>query len=75
MKQGTANSRPGDQKVEPNSTANNPGGADGIGQHMGNHSSNGGTFTPKITSIDAGRGYSAPAIGSTSHKCGSQGKY
>lgn len=75
MKQGTANSRPGDQKTEPRSTIVNPGGADGLGQAMGNHASDGGTFTPKITPLYAGRGYEAPAIGSTSHKCGSQGKY
>lgn len=75
MKQGTANSRPGDQKVEPQSMAIHPGGVGNIGLAQGNHASDGGTFAPKITPIDAGRGYSAPAIGTTSHKCGSQGKY
>lgn len=73
MKQGTSHdSMKG--KTEPKSTAVNPGGADNLGQAKGNHVDCN-TFTPRITPLYAGRGYEAPAIGSTSHKSGSQGKY
>lgn len=74
MKQGTANHSNSGRKVEPRSTAINPGGVDALGQHFGNHSDRG-DFTPRITPMDAGRGYSAPSIGTTTHKGGSQGKY
>lgn len=74
MKQGSGNAIRGDMKTEPISRAVNPGGAGNIGQHFGNHTEDG-TFTPRITPLYAGRGYQAPAIASTSHKSGSQGKY
>lgn len=73
MKQGTANnSMKG--KTEPRSVIANPGGADGLGQAMGNHAECG-TFTPRITPLYAGRGYEAPAIRNTTSPKGSQGKY
>lgn len=75
MKQGQASSSgPGSRKQEPRPTIANPGGADGLGQAMGNHADSG-TFTPRITPLYAGRGYEAPAIKSTSRKSGSQGSY
>lgn len=75
MKQGQASrSGPGCQKTEPVPQAINPGYAGNIGSHFGNHAECG-DFTPRITPEDAGRGYRAPGIGSTSHKGGSQGKY
>lgn len=75
MKQGTGNVRNGQRKSEPRSMAVNPGYADSLGQHFGNHDMEEGTFTPRITPMDAGRGYSAPGIASTTHKRGSQGRY
>jgi len=76
MKQGQASSSgSGSRKIEPRSTAINPGGADNLGQAKGSHATDRGDFTPRITSLDAGRGYSAPGIGTTTHKCGSQGKH
>lgn len=74
MKQGSGNSTKGDMKVEPMSRVVNPGGAGNLGQHFGNHTEDG-TFTPRITPLYAGRGYEAPAIRTTSHKSGSQGKF
>lgn len=64
----------GDTKQEPQSTAINPGGVGNLGSHFGNHADCG-DFRPRITPMDAGRGYSAPAIRSTSHKSGSQGEH
>jgi hypothetical protein len=66
-----------DQKVEPTSYAKNPGGVNNLGRAHGNHAtdSKDGTFTPKITPMDAGRGFSAPGIRSTNRKGGSQGRY
>lgn len=75
MKQGTGNSRPGDQKVEPASREVHPGGTNNIGRPHGNHASDSGTFTPRITPLYGDRGYEAPAIRNTSHKSGSQGKH
>lgn len=74
MKQGTSNSMRGDQKIEPRSTAVNPGGAGNIGLAQGSHA-DGEDFTPRITPLYAGRGYEAPAIRTTLHKSGSQGKF
>lgn len=76
MKQGRADSsRPEGRKMEPTPKAINPGWADGLGQHMGNHAMDAGTFKPRITPMDAGRGFEAPAIRNTSRKGGSQGSY
>lgn len=76
MKQGQASSsRPEGRKMEPSPEAKHPGGVANLGLAQGNHASDCGTFTPKITSIDAGRGYMAPGVASTSNKSGSQGKY
>lgn len=74
MKQGTSHSSNSGRKSEPSPKAINPGGAGNIGQQFGNHAECG-DFTPRITPMDAGRGYRAPGIGTTSHKGGSQGKY
>lgn len=75
MKQGRASiSGPADRKMEPNSRAVNPGGAGNLGLSQGNHAEEG-TFTPRITPLYAGRGFEAPAIRTTSHKAGSQGKF
>lgn len=75
MKQGTGRKSYSDYKVEPNPKAVNPGYTDRLGQAFGNHSMEEGTFKPNLTERDAGRGYSAPSIGTTSHKKGSQGRY
>jgi hypothetical protein len=76
MKQGHADrSGAGSRKVEPNSRAINPGGVDALGQSFGNHSMEGGTGRLVVTPLDAGRGYSAPGIGTTTHRSGSQGKH
>lgn len=76
MKQGRADhsGRSGAYR-EPRSTAINPGGVNNLGLVQGNHASDGGTFRPRITPMDAGRGYSAPGVRSTSRKGGSQGRY
>lgn len=75
MKQGQASvSGSMDRKMEPTSRAVNPGGVGNLGLAQGSHA-DGEDFTPRITSLYAGRGYQAPAIASTSHKSGSQGKY
>lgn len=76
MRQGRADSSgPRGQKVEPRSTAVNPGGVANIGSAQGNHTTDNDGFKPNITPVDAGRGYSAPPIGGRCHKGGSQGKY
>lgn len=75
MKQGRASfSGPADRKIEPQGHAVNPGYAGNIGSKFGNHAEDG-AFTPRITPEDAGRGYRAPGIGTTTHHCGSQGKH
>lgn len=74
MKQGRATVTGSDRKVEPRSTAVNPGYAGNIGLVQGSHADCG-DFTPQITPMDAGRGYSAPAIGTTTHRTGSQGRH
>jgi hypothetical protein len=75
MKQGRASvSGPADRKMEPISRAVNPGGAGNIGLAQGSHAEEG-DFTPRITPLYAGRGFEAPAIRTTSHKSGSQGKF
>lgn len=74
MKQGSGNSTKGDMKTEPISHAVNPGGAANLGSHFGNHTEDG-AFAPRITPLYAGRGFEAPAIRTTSHKSGSQGKF
>lgn len=76
MKQGRADrSGSASQKSEPNPKFVNPGAVSYLGEHLGNHSTDGGDFALKSTPWDAGRGYSAPAIGSKRHKSGSQGSY
>ena len=76
MKQGRADSSgAGHRKIEPHSKAINPGGVDAMGQSFGNHSMEGGTGRLVVTQMDAGRGYSAPRIGTTRHPCGSQGRH
>lgn len=62
-------------KVEPTSKAINPGGVNNLGLAQGNHATDVGTFKPNITPLNAGRGYSAPGIGTKQHKTGSQGRY
>jgi hypothetical protein len=63
-----------DGKVEPRSTAVNPAAVSQIGISLGNHCEEG-DLNPSYPSVDAGRGYSAPGIGTTTHGKGSQGKY
>lgn len=76
MKQGRASiSGPHDQKIEPKPTAVNPGAVSYLGEHLGNHATDKGDFDLKKTPWDAGRGFSAPSIGSKKHKSGSQGSY
>lgn len=72
--QGRANSTNPEKKTNPTTRIVNPGGAGNIGLAQGNHAEEG-TFVPRITPLYAGRGYEAPAIRSTSHKSGSQGKF
>lgn len=74
MKQGTRHSSMMGRKMEPNSRAVNPGGAGNIGLAQGDHA-DGCDFTPRITPLYAGRGFEAPAIATTTHKSGSQGKF
>ena len=76
MKQGRAStSGPHDQKVEPSSKAINPGAVSYIGNKLGNHATEDGSGHTNYTKMDAGRGYRAPEIGSTTHKNGSQGRH
>lgn len=75
MTQGRAGSSgPGSQKIEPRSTAINPGGVSQIGTSIGDHSDKGDTDY-RGEPISGGRGYMAPSIGSKTHKGGSQGSY
>lgn len=67
-------SGPGAQKIEPRSQGINPGGVSQIGTSIGDHSEKGDT-NYRGESVDAGRGYRAPGIGSKTHKGGSQGSY
>lgn len=74
MKQGTASSTQPEGKMMQPTRIINPGGVGNIGLAQGSHA-DGCDFTPRITPLYAGRGYEAPAIRSTSHKSGSQGKF
>jgi hypothetical protein len=76
-KQGRASiSGPHDRKVEPTAKGVNPGAVSYLGNHLGNHASDGGgTMNLRPTPWDAGRGYHAPGIGTKTHGRGSQGKY
>jgi hypothetical protein len=75
MKQGRATiSGRLDGKVDPSAKAINPGAVANLGTMQGNHA-DAGDMPFKSTPMDAGRGYSAPGIASTTHKCGSQGKH
>ena len=76
MKQGRADrsGRAGGYSA-PSSKAINPGGTDALGQMFGNHSMEGGTGRLVVTPLDAGRGYSTPGIGTTTHKSGFQGRH
>ncbi len=69
MKQGRADSSgPKARKVEPKSTAVCPAAADQLGQAMGSR------FAAET--LFEGHGYQAPkGTGSTTHKCGSQGRH
>lgn len=74
-KQGRADSSgPRDQKIEPRSSGVNPGGVSQIGTSVGDHTDRGDT-NYRGEPMNAGRGYRAPGIGITTHKCGSQGKH
>ena len=64
-KQGSGNRTRGDQKVEPKSTAINTRAVGQIGVAQ----------TNRPDPLHAGRGYSAPAIRSTTSKSGSQGRH
>ncbi len=66
MKQGQASSsRAASTKVEPSSKAINPSKVAMIGVHQ----------VVTRAPPDLGRGYHAPMAGSSTHKCGSQGKH
>lgn len=76
MKQGRASiSGRHDQKIEPHAKAVNPGAVSYLGNKLGNHTTDKGTFPLQRTEWDAGRGYEAPKGVSTTHKNGSQGSY
>ena len=75
MTQGRADrSGPADHKIEPISTAINPAAAANLGIAKGDHA-DGRDLHTTITPMDAGRGYRAPGIGTTTHHSGSQGKH
>lgn len=67
MKQGTGNSRMGDTKVEPKSTAIGVGAVSRIGGAY--------VYTKTPSPMTEGRGFKAPMGSCTSHKSGSQGKH
>lgn len=67
MKQGRAPTKMGPMKREPISRAVSPGAVSQIGAKVGE--------ARAIKSLDAGRGYKAPAIRGGSHKSGSQGRH
>lgn len=74
-KQGRADSSgPRDQKTEPRGTYKDPAGVSQIGTAIGNHTERGDT-NYHGEPMNAGRGYRAPGIGTTTHKSGSQGKH
>jgi hypothetical protein len=75
MKQGQASSSgPGSRKIEPRSTAVNPGGVSQIGTSIGNHSDKGASDYTGAQMYE-GRGYEAPMAGTKNHGSGSQGKH
>lgn len=65
---------PAGQKIDPRPQAINPGGVSQIGISIGDHSEKGDT-NYRGESMNAGRGYRAPSIGSKTHNSGSQGNY
>lgn len=74
MKQGRASvSGMASTKIEPRSRAVNPAYAGTIGTMLGNHGDEG-DMRARVPQMYEGRGLSAPMIGSTTHKAGSQGK-
>lgn len=74
MKQGRASvSGIASTKVEPRSRAVNPAYAGTIGTMLGNHADEG-DLRPKVPQMYEDRGLSAPMVGCTTHKAGSQGK-
>jgi hypothetical protein len=76
MKQGKASSSGvRGTKVEPTTKALNPGGVANMGNAIGNHATDTGTFRPQPTPLNAGRGFTSPGIGNKRHRGGSQGKY
>lgn len=77
MKQGRASiSGPHDRKIEPMSKAVNPGAVSRIGIKQGDHATDAGDKRlDNYSPMNAGRGYSAPGIGTKTHGRGSQGKY
>lgn len=67
MKQGRATvSGPLDRKQEPMSKAVNPAGVAQLGNHVGP--------SRAVEPMNAGRGFKAPGISSSTSHCGSQGK-
>jgi len=76
VKQGRPSiSGPADRKVEPSGKFVNPGAVSYLGEKVGNHTTEAGDFAFNATPWNAGRGYSAPAIGTKRHKSGSQGEH
>jgi hypothetical protein len=74
MKEGRGRMTHSGGKTDPAPRAINPAGAANIGIAKGNHG-DGRDLPTIITPMDAGRGYSAPGIASTTHSRGSQGKH
>lgn len=67
MKQGSGNKSDSGRKREPTSTAINPGAVAQIGAMVGE--------ARAVETLNQGRGYKAPSIGSTTYPSGSQGKH
>jgi len=76
VKQGRPSiSGPADRKVEPSGKFVNPGAVSYLGESVGGHSTDTGDYPFNATPWNAGRGYSAPTIGTKRHKSGSQGEH
>lgn len=77
MKQGNAShSGMGSTKIEPRSQAVGIARVSQLGNHVGNHVSDGPrpNLPVQRDPLYEGRGLKAPMVGQTSHKAGSQGK-
>lgn len=75
MKQGSGNSKPGDQKVEPKPKGINPGWVGQIGLSQGTHVMDHNEVHGAFEKMHKDRGYKAPKAGTDSHHSGSQGRH